>query len=54
MPGGLLDTHKYFIILPDSIGHGKSSKPSDGLRAIFPHMITMTWLQLNMRWSRRV
>src|SRR5713101_4998808 len=35
-PGGLLDTHKYFIILPDGIGHGKSSKPSDGLRAIFP------------------
>jgi homoserine O-acetyltransferase len=35
-PGGLLDTHKYFIILPDGIGHGRSSKPSDGLRAIFP------------------
>ena len=27
---------KYFIILPDAIGHGKSSKPSDGLRAHFP------------------
>ena len=29
--GQLLDTYKYFIILPDGIGHGKSSKPSDGL-----------------------
>ena len=34
--GQLLDTNKYFIILPDGIGHGKSSKPSDGLRAHFP------------------
>ncbi|HWA29442.1 MAG TPA: alpha/beta fold hydrolase [Rhizomicrobium sp.] len=37
VPGGLLDIRKYFIILPDDIGHGKSSKPSDGLRAKFPH-----------------
>lgn len=36
-PGGILDPAKYFIILPDDIGHGKSSKPSDGLRAHFPH-----------------
>ncbi len=35
-PGQLLDTNRYFIILPDSIGHGKSSKPSDGLHAHFP------------------
>ncbi len=35
-PGGELDPAKYFIILPDSIGHGGSSKPSDGLRARFP------------------
>ncbi|MET0533380.1 MAG: alpha/beta fold hydrolase [Steroidobacter sp.] len=35
--GGLLDTNKYFIVLPDGIGHGKSSKPSDGMRASFPH-----------------
>lgn len=35
--GGLLDPAKYFIILPDGIGHGKSSKPSDGLHAHFPH-----------------
>lgn len=36
-PGQLLDTTRYYIILPDGIGHGKSSKPSDGLRAHFPH-----------------
>jgi homoserine O-acetyltransferase len=35
-PGGLLDPAKYFIILPDGIGHGGSSKPSDGLRMKFP------------------
>jgi homoserine O-acetyltransferase/O-succinyltransferase len=34
--GQLLDAAKYFIILPDGIGHGKSSKPSDGLHAHFP------------------
>lgn len=36
-PGQLLDTSRYFIILPDSIGHGHSSKPSDGLHMHFPH-----------------
>jgi homoserine O-acetyltransferase/O-succinyltransferase len=36
VPGGLLDIQKYFIILPDEIGHGDSSKPSDGLHAHFP------------------
>jgi homoserine O-acetyltransferase len=36
VPGGLLDPQKYFIILPDDIGHGKSSKPSDGMHARFP------------------
>jgi homoserine O-acetyltransferase/O-succinyltransferase len=35
-PGQLLDTTRYFIILPDNVGHGKSSKPSDGLHAHFP------------------
>lgn len=35
-PGQLLDATKYFLILPDNIGHGKSSKPSDGLHAHFP------------------
>ena len=36
-PGQLLDINRYYIILPDSIGHGHSSKPSDGLHARFPH-----------------
>jgi homoserine O-acetyltransferase len=36
VPGGLLDATHYFIILPDDIGHGKSSKPSDGMHAHFP------------------
>jgi len=36
-PGQLLDSARHFIILPDGIGHGGSSKPSDGLRAKFPH-----------------
>lgn len=35
-PGGPLDANRYFIILPDAIGHGGSSRPSDGLRARFP------------------
>ena len=32
-----LDATKFFIVLPDGIGHGKSSKPSDGMHAHFPH-----------------
>ena len=36
-PGGLLDPAKYFLIMPDDIGHGGSSKPSDGLKMRFPH-----------------
>ena len=35
-PGAPLDAAKYFIILPDAIGHGASSKPSDGLKMAFP------------------
>ena len=35
-PGRLLDAARYFIVLPDGIGHGRSSKPSDGLRLRFP------------------
>jgi homoserine O-acetyltransferase len=35
--GQLLDATRYYLILPDGIGHGKSSKPSDGLHAHFPH-----------------
>jgi homoserine O-acetyltransferase/O-succinyltransferase len=34
--GQPLDTAKYYIIIPDSIGHGKSAKPSDGLKTKFP------------------
>jgi homoserine O-acetyltransferase len=46
-PGQPLDAAKYFIIMPDAIGRGGSSKPSDGLRAKFPHyryhdMVDMT------------
>jgi len=36
VPGGILDIQKYFLILPDEIGHGQSSKPSDSLRMRFP------------------
>ena len=36
VPGGVLDVQKYFIILPDEIGHGQSSKPSDGMHMQFP------------------
>ena len=35
-PGQLLDASRYYIILTDAIGHGKSSKPSDGLHLKFP------------------
>ena len=35
-PGQPLDTSRYFIVMPDNLGHGGSSKPSDGLRAAFP------------------
>ena len=37
VPGGLLDASRYFIVITDGIGHGKSSKPSDGMHARFPH-----------------
>ena len=36
-PGQPLDAARFFIILPDTIGHGGSSKPSDGLKGKFPH-----------------
>ncbi len=35
-PGQLLDLEHYYVIAPDGIGHGKSSKPSDGMHAHFP------------------
>lgn len=36
LPGQPLDATQYYIVMPDDIGHGRSSKPSDGLRAKFP------------------
>lgn len=36
-PGRPLDARRYYLIFPDNIGHGKSSKPSDGLKASFPN-----------------
>ena len=38
-----LDATKFFIVLPDGIGHGKSSKPSDGMHAKFPRYGYSTW-----------
>lgn len=35
-PGQPLDASRHFIVIPDNLGHGKSSKPSDGMRAAFP------------------
>ena len=35
-PGQPLDTSRYFLVIPDLLGHGQSSKPSDGLRTQFP------------------
>ena len=61
LPGQPLDVAKYFIVMPDDIGHGLSSKPSDGLRAKFPRygyqdMLTaehalLTQGLLWMRWN---
>src|ERR1700748_3149154 len=34
--GAPLDASKYYIVIPDGIGHGKSSKPSDGMKTAFP------------------
>ncbi|MFA6116786.1 MAG: alpha/beta fold hydrolase [Sphingomonas sp.] len=35
-PGQVFDTTRYFIVLPDAIGHGRTAKPSDGLKVRFP------------------
>ncbi|HZU30135.1 MAG TPA: alpha/beta fold hydrolase [Candidatus Angelobacter sp.] len=48
-PGQLLDATKYFIILPDNIGHGESSKPSDGLHMRFPHYEYDDMIELQYR-----
>jgi homoserine O-acetyltransferase/O-succinyltransferase len=47
--GQILDTTKYFIILPDAIGHAKSSKPSDGLRMKFPKYTYNDMVTANFR-----
>ena len=47
--GQLLDATKYFIILPDNVGHGDSSKPSDGLRMRFPHYEYDDMIELQYR-----
>lgn len=48
-PGGVLDATKYFIIVPDNIGHGKSTKPSDGLHMRFPHYEYDDMIELQYR-----
>jgi homoserine O-acetyltransferase/O-succinyltransferase len=48
-PDQLLDATKYFIILPDNVGHGDSSKPSDGLHARFPHYEYDDMIELQYR-----
>ena len=43
-PGQPLDATRYFIIFPDSIGNGQSSKPSDGCARAFPAIpMTTCW-----------
>ena len=48
-PGGLLDAAKYFIVIPDNLGHGASTKPSDGLHARFPHYEYDDMIELQYR-----
>jgi homoserine O-acetyltransferase/O-succinyltransferase len=48
-PGQLLDAGKYFIILPDNVGHGDSSKPSNGLHMRFPHYEYDDMIELQYR-----
>ncbi len=48
-PGQPLDRQRYFLIIPDGIGLGRSSKPSDGLRGHFPHYGYQDMVTANMR-----
>jgi len=48
-PGQALDASKYFIVIPDSIGVGRSSKPSDGLRRKFPRYNYQDMVQAQYR-----
>jgi homoserine O-acetyltransferase len=47
--GQLYDAERYFVILPDNIGHGQSSKPSDGLRMKFPNYRYVDMVRLQHR-----
>ncbi len=47
--GQILDAERYFIILPDNVGHGQSSKPSDGLRMKFPRYGYIDMVRLQHR-----
>jgi homoserine O-acetyltransferase len=47
--GQPLDAGKYFIVVPDGLGHGKSSKPSDGLHARFPRYGYRDMVEANRR-----
>ena len=47
--GGLLDARTHFIVIPDNVGHGQSSKPSDGLRGRFPHYDYDDMIELQRR-----
>jgi homoserine O-acetyltransferase len=47
--GQLFDAERYFIILPDNVGHGSSSKPSDGLRMKFPRYTYTDMVRLQHR-----
>jgi homoserine O-acetyltransferase len=51
-PGQPLDSSRYFLILPDDIGHGKSSKPSDGMHARFPKYAYSDMVELEHRLVR--
>jgi homoserine O-acetyltransferase len=46
-PGQPLDVQRYYVVLPDGIGGGGSTKPSDGLRARFPHYGYVTAIQFS-------
>jgi homoserine O-acetyltransferase len=48
-PGRLLDAGRHYLILPDGIGHGRSSKPSDGMRARFPRYAYADMVQAQYR-----
>ena len=50
--GQPLDASRYFLILPDAIGHGKSSKPSDGMRTAFPRYNYNDMVDLQVRLLR--